>query len=70
MKKLNVTAVVHKDVRGKELYYLIIRQEEGNEELVVNVGEKTYETVSKMANIPRGDVPVGNKKETDEKPKK
>lgn len=36
----------HTDIRGKELLYLIITQE--SEQVIVNIGNKTYDAVAKM----------------------
>lgn len=42
MKVLEVTAIKHHDVRGKELLYIKIG------DVVINVGEKTYKEVGKL----------------------
>lgn len=44
-KMLNVEAVRHFDVRGKELLYIKI------EDLVINVGEKTFKEVQKLTGV-------------------
>lgn len=43
---VTVTAITHTDVRGKELKYL--KCTNGKTELLVNVGDKTYESVKNM----------------------
>lgn len=47
MKQLEVSAIKHHDVRGKELLYIKIG------DVVINVGEKTYKEVGQLT----GDVP-------------
>lgn len=41
-----VTAITHKDVKGKELLYLKIQNGEHN--VLVNVGKKTYDSVKAL----------------------
>lgn len=41
-----VKAVKHVDVRGKELLYITIG--EGLNQIIINVGKKTYETVKTL----------------------
>lgn len=41
-----VKAIKHADVRGKELLYLVIGMPDN--QLVVNVGERTYKAVKEM----------------------
>ena len=43
---MKVTALQHTDVRGKQLNYLRLTTE--TQELLLNVGEKTYNTVLEM----------------------
>lgn len=43
---MTVTPIKHTDVRGKELLYLKI--EHSGREVVINIGEKTYEAVSEL----------------------
>lgn len=44
---MNVKAVKHKDVHGKDKYYLFLNESPDNE-LVINVGLKTYTKVTEM----------------------
>lgn len=46
--RLTATPVLHTDVRGKTLQYLVIENEAGHQ-YFVNVGTKTYETCEEMA---------------------
>ena len=41
-----VEAIVHTDVRGKQLNYVKIKN--GNKEVLINVGNKTYEAVREV----------------------
>lgn len=43
---VTVKAVKHADIRGKELMYLVATN--GTTEVVVNVGEKTYNAVKEL----------------------
>lgn len=45
-----VSAVKHKDVRGKEQLYLVITTE--HDSVIINIGNKTYEKVAKMMESP------------------
>lgn len=47
MKKLTVTAVRHKDIRDKEQLYIIMTNDEG-EKAVINVGQKTFDTINEI----------------------
>lgn len=40
------TAITHKDVKGKELYYLKVSN--GSNEVLVNVGKSTYDKVREL----------------------
>lgn len=44
--KAEVTALKHKDVDGNDQYYLVV--EKGGQRYRMYVGQKTYETISKM----------------------
>lgn len=50
MKKLTVTAVRHKDIRDKEQLYIIMTNDEGKK-AVINVGQKTFDTVNKITGV-------------------
>lgn len=43
-----VEAIQHKDVKGKTLYYIRIKK--GEQEVLINVGEKTYKGVVELDN--------------------
>lgn len=43
-----VEAIQHKDVKGKTLYYIRIKN--GTSEVLINVGEKTYKGVVELDN--------------------
>lgn len=46
MKQLTVEAIKWQSVAGKETYYIKIKGEHG--ETLINVGQKTYESVNKL----------------------
>ena len=52
-----VIAVMHTDVRGKEQYYLKVMAKE-KPDYIINVGEKTYQTVKEMENANTNETPV------------
>lgn len=43
---MTIEVLKHKDVRGKELYYMNIKS--GSKEYFMNVGKQTYDTVREM----------------------
>lgn len=63
--KLNVKALKHKNVYGKEIIYIIISVDDdqiGN--VVINVGEKTYKGVIKLLEmVPRETAPRETEKQ-------
>lgn len=62
-------AILHKDVRGKELYYLNLTN--GEEGIVINVGKTTYENVQKLENKEPTVMPkLGEHQGEETKPKK
>lgn len=46
-QKVFAEAVEHSDVRGNVKFYLKLTNEK-NEEYIINVGKKTFDTVTKM----------------------
>lgn len=45
---MKVEAIKHKDVRGKEMLYLKLTNEATQKEVVINIGQKTFDAVSNM----------------------
>lgn len=46
--ELKIEAIKHKDIRGKELNYLVVRTIDGVREVIINVGEKTFNGVKSL----------------------
>lgn len=46
---MNVQAIEHKDIKGRKLLYLKITQ--GEHEVYVNIGEKTYNSVKELEKV-------------------
>ena len=46
MKETKVEAIKFKDVRGKEMLYIKITK--GEKEVIINVGQKTYDSVMEL----------------------
>lgn len=55
-----IEAIKHKDVKGKELLYLKIKN--GEHEVLVNVGTKTYEAVKALDNVQELPLKTENKR--------
>lgn len=51
-KTMQVEVLIYKDVRGKELSYLRITNER-KEEVLINVGDKTYKAVQELIEEPK-----------------
>lgn len=66
--KAEVTPIKHTDVRGKELLYLKIKTEEG--EVLINIGEKTYESIKRLEHVKIEKILEENNKEMEEINKK
>lgn len=47
--KIETSVIKHKDVRGNELNY--IKMKNGEKEVLINVGEKTYQNVSNLLDV-------------------
>ena len=58
-----VNAVMHTDVRGKTQYYLKVTAN-GKPDYIINVGEKTYQTVKDMENDGASQTPVDDNSTT------
>lgn len=43
---MNIEAIRHKDVKGKEMLYVLLTNKE--QEVFINVGKKTFEAVEKL----------------------
>lgn len=52
-KTLSVEAKRHNDIRGKELLYLLIG--EGKDQIAINVGQKTFDSVAELIEGPKVD---------------
>lgn len=48
---MKVEAIKHKDVRGKEMLYLKLTHEVTQKEVVINIGQKTFDAVSNMDTV-------------------
>lgn len=46
--KMLVEPIKHKDVRGKEMLYLKITHEGTKKEVVINIGQKTFDAVAEI----------------------
>lgn len=65
--KINTTSVEQTanevlGTKAKKLYYLIIETTDGKEKLVINVGEKTHDSVKKLIKEDAPEAPKGGKK--------
>lgn len=47
-KYMKVEALKHKNVRGKELLYLKISDEKTGEEVIIEIGQKTFDSVTAL----------------------
>lgn len=45
-----VKAVTHTDIKGKEQLYLVITTDQNDKQVIVSVGQKTYEAVLNIEN--------------------
>lgn len=48
---MKVEPIKHKDVRGKELFYIKFSTEDGSVEMLMNVGEKSHNAVMAIINV-------------------
>jgi hypothetical protein len=48
MQNITVKAVAHKDIKGKEMLYIIIEKEDNGEKVIINVGEKNFKAVENL----------------------
>jgi hypothetical protein len=56
-KTMQVEVLIYKDVRGKELQYIRVTNEK-KEEVLINVGEKTYNAVKELIEPKQPELPL------------
>lgn len=63
---VTLKTVKHKDVRGNELLYIIASN--GSTDVIINVGQKTFDAISALTQEPKHSTIAGQA--SDQKPKK